>query len=451
MNIRFLGAVGTVTGSKYLLTINGKHILVDCGLFQGLKKLRLRNWRSLPIKASNISAVLLTHAHIDHSGYLPRLMKNGFTGPIYATKATYDLCSLLLPDSGHIHEEDAIRANKYGYTKHHPALPLYTREDAEKVLEQFEVVEFYKKIPIISECSATWHRAGHILGASFIKIEADNTELVFSGDIGRFNDPVMKPPEFIKTTDYLVVESTYGDRLHAQDDPCDELTRVINETVDRGGSVLIPAFAVGRAQSILYFLSKLKQNNKIPDIPIFLDSPLAINATDLLCENSQEHKLSKEECEKACSVAKYTKTVKESKALFNLHEPAIIISASGMITGGRVLHHIKHFAIDPKNTILITGYQAEGTRGADLLEGKTALKIHGDIIKIRAQIEYITNLSAHADYNGILQWLQGFEKAPKKVFITHGEPAAAKNLKQEIESKLGWQCYIPKYFEKEQL
>lgn len=451
MKIRFLGAVGTVTGSKYLLYISGKHILIDCGLFQGLKKLRLRNWKQLPIKPSKIDAVLITHAHIDHTGYLPRLMNNGFTGPIYATEATYDLCSLLLPDSGYIQEEDARRANKYSYTKHSPALPLYTREDAKKVLKQFKIIEFDKKTMITDACEATWHRAGHILGASFIRLETESKQLLFSGDMGRLNDPVMKAPANIKFTDYLILESTYGDRLHAKTDPYEIITKVVNETANRGGTTIIPAFAVGRAQSMLFYLSQLKVNNKIVDVPIFLDSPMSINATDLLCKYKDEHRLTSEQCHMACNVATYTNTVEESKALLNQDEPKIIISASGMITGGRVLHHIKYFGPDPRNTILITGYQAEGTRGADLLYGKRKLKIHGEIIDIKAQIEYITNLSAHADYSEILDWLKYFTEPPKKVFITHGDPPASASLKSTIEAELGWQCSIPRYLEIEDL
>lgn len=451
MKLTFLGAAGSVTGSKYLLTFNNQNILIECGLFQGLKKLRLRNWENLPINPAEIDAVLITHAHIDHSGYLPRLMKQGFSGPIYATEATFDLCSLLLPDCGYIQEDDARRANKYHYTKHRPALPLYTKQDAQKVLEQFKIINFHQKTEIIKGLSATWHHAGHILGASLIKLHVENKEILFSGDMGRFNDDVMKAPEFIKSTDYLLLESTYGDRLHDRSDPSELICNIINKTIAKNGTVLIPAFAVGRAQSLLYHISRLKADKLIPDIPVFLDSPLSINATELLYKHLDEHKLDGQICEKACSVAVYTNSIKESKAINNIEDPKIIISASGMLTGGRILHHLKNFGTDPKNTILITGYQAEGTRGSDLLSGRKIIKIHGEMVRIRADVEYITNLSAHADYEEILNWLEHFEKPPKKVYITHGEPDSALSLSYKIKSKFGWQCHIPQYLDQENL
>ncbi len=448
MKLTFIGATGTVTGSKYLIEFdNGKKILVDCGLFQGLKDLRLRNWADLPFDPSSIDAVLLTHAHIDHSGYLPLLIKNGFKGPVYATKATRELCSVLLPDSGHLHEEDAKRANKYGYSKHHPALPLYTEKDGEQALKHFVDVEYQQPNAILDVCKATWHRAGHILGSSFIQLEANGVKLLFTGDIGRQVDPVMKPSALIDETDYLVLESTYGNRLHEEADPEDLLADVINATAKRGGTVLIPAFAVGRSQNLLYHIYRLKQQKRIPDLPVFLDSPMAIDATEIFLNNKAEHKLTAEECREVNKLVQYVNTVEESKAIDNIAMPKVIISASGMMTGGRVLHHLKIFVTEPKNTIVLSGYQAAGTRGDRILRGEKQLKIHGQMYPVRAQVEVLTNISAHADYQEILRWLKHFKKPPEKLFITHGEPKASKALKEHIERELGWNCVIPGYLE----
>lgn len=451
MQIKFLGATGTVTGSKYLLTIDHQRILVDCGLFQGYKELRLRNWVPLPIDPASIDAVVITHAHIDHTGYLPLLVKQGFSGPIYATRATYDLCSVLLRDSGHLQEEDAKRANKYHYSKHKPALPLYTKADAEIALKQFKVVEFSKPYAILDNVCVSWHRAGHILGAAFVRVDSGGTQLLFTGDIGRLQDPVMKPPVTIQATDYLVIESTYGNRLHEKSDPEACIEKIVNETVSKGGTVVIPAFAVGRAQSILYYLFQLKTAGRIPNLPIYLDSPMAINATEIMCKHANEHRLAPKQCHLVCSVATYINTPEESKAIDEKPMPKIIISASGMMTGGRILHHLKVFAPDPKNTILMTGFQAGGTRGARLLKGERELKIHGQMVPVRARVEYLTNTSAHADYEEILTWLARFNRAPRNVFITHGEPEAANSLKKHIETQLGWSCEIPDYLDEKVL
>ena len=447
MKIKFLGATGTVTGSKYLLTIQNKHILVDCGLFQGFKELRLRNWDRLPIAPSDIDAVVLTHAHIDHTGYIPLLVKNGFKGTIYATKPTCDLCAILLPDSGYLQEEDARLANLHGYSKHHPALPLYTVKDAEKSLEHFKPMQFSQEYTLAPGIQISWHRAGHILGAAFVQFEVEGKKLLFSGDIGRFHDPIMKAPEIMREADYLVLESTYGNRLHEKSDPKDSIAAVVVETIQRGCTVLIPAFAVGRAQSILYYLAQLKKEKRIPDVPVFLDSPMAIDATLLLQQYAdKETRLTPEQCRMACSVANYINTIDESKEL-DEPSPKIIVAASGMMTGGRVLHHLKTIAPDPRNTILMTGYQAGGTRGADLLAGGREIKIHGEVIAVKAQVVSLNSLSAHADYEDSLYWLKQFQRAPRKVFITHGEPEAADALKKRIEKELGWSCEIPTYLE----
>lgn len=448
MKLTFLGATGTVTGSKYLLEFEHKKILVDCGLFQGYKELRLRNWSALPIDPASIDAVVITHAHIDHTGYLPLLIKNGFKGPIYATEATKDLCAILLPDSGFLHEEDARRANKYGYSKHHPALPLYTQADGERAIKQFCTVPFDKPQEIFKGISVLWRRAGHILGAAFVTVEAHGTKLTFTGDMGRLHDPIMKSPEILDQTDYLVVESTYGDRLHEKEDVAAHIANIVNTTAKRGGTVLIPAFAVGRAQSILYYLSKLKAEHRIPNIPMYLDSPMSINATELLHKHRSEHQLTDEECRTTCSVAEYVRTSDESKAIDTQPMPKVIVSASGMITGGRVLHHLKIYAPDAKNTILLTGFQAGGTRGARLLSGERTLKIHGEMVPVNAHIDYLTNTSAHADYEEMITWLRKVKQPPKKVFITHGEPDAAHALKKHIEEALHWRCEVPRYLEK---
>lgn len=455
MKLTFLGATGTVTGSKYLLEDGGKKIMIDCGLFQGQKDLRLRNWENLPVNPRQIHALLLTHAHLDHSGYIPRLVKAGFRGPIFCSEATFDLCKILLPDSGHIQEEDAERANRYGYTKHKPALPLYTEVDARKTFELFKPLDFGKPHKLTEELSFTLHRAGHILGAAFIRIsDGGGTSILFSGDLGRLNDPVMKPPAKIQDADYLVVESTYGDRLHDKSDPTDDIERIINKTASRGGSVIIPVFAVGRAQAMLYYIHKLKSENRIKrHIPVFLDSPMAINASDLLCKHTNDHRLPLALCADICSVAECTRTVEESKAIYNKNNnmPKVIISASGMATGGRVLHHLKHHLGDPRNTILLAGFQAAGTRGDRLARGEKEIKIHGQMWAVNAEIEKLDNMSAHADYQEILHWMENFNSPPRKVFVVHGELEAAQSMKEKIEKKFGWNVLVPEYLHKEEL
>lgn len=455
MKLTFLGATETVTGSKYLLESGGKQILIDCGLFQGKKELRLRNWEGLPINPASIDAVLLTHAHLDHSGYIPKLVKAGFRGPVYCSDATFDLCKILLPDSGHIQEEDAESANRHHYSKHHPALPLYTEQDARDCLRSFKTVDFGKPYRICDEFTFSLSRAGHILGASFIRVAGDDgTSILFSGDIGRLHDPVMKPPAHIQEADYLVVESTYGDRLHNTDSPLDDIEKIVRKTVARGGTLVIPAFAVGRAQALLYYFYVLRQEKRIPaEVPIYLDSPMAIDATGLMQQHMSDHRLSPEECEAVCRVAKYTRTPEESKAISENHDnmPRIIISASGMATGGRVLHHLKRFVGDSRNTILLAGFQAAETRGDRLARGETEIKIHGQMWPVRAEIVKLDSMSAHADYNEILTWLDDFKAQPRKVFVTHGEGAAAASMRQKIADKFGWDVVVPAYMHSEEM
>ena len=453
MKLTFLGATGTVTGSKYLLEHEDRKILVDCGLFQGLKELRLRNWEKLPVDPASIDAVLLTHAHIDHSGYIPLLVKRGFRGEIYCSAATYDLCSILLPDSGYLQEADADRANRYAYSKHKPALPLYTRKDAEKSLGHFRVKGFDKPHKLDGGLKFTFGRSGHILGSSFIRVDDGHTSILFSGDLGRADDPVMIAPVDMQQADYLVLESTYGDRLHKDGDPVEKIGDIIRTTAARGGSVIIPAFAVGRTQSILYYIYALKKANAIPaTVPVFLDSPMAINATQLLGRHRNEHRLPEKMCADVCHIAKYVQTAEESKSLdYNASMPVVIISASGMATGGRVLHHLKHFIGDARNTILFTGFQAAGTRGSRLVHGEDEIRIHGQMWPVRAQVEMLHNTSAHADYGEILDWLGRFQDAPRKTFITHGEPEAASSLRMKIEDHLGWRAEVPAYLQQVEL
>jgi metallo-beta-lactamase family protein len=446
-----LGATHTVTGSKYLLEVGDKKILIDCGLFQGLKELRLRNWSNFPIDPAKIDAVILTHAHIDHSGYLPVLVKNGFTGKIYCTESTEDLCKILLPDSGYLQEEEARRANKYGYTKHKPAMPLYTMLEAKAVEKQFVACDYGHDYKLTDDVTFHFNIAGHILGAANVIVKEKNKSILFSGDLGRPNDPIIYPPHTREQTDFLVVESTYGAAVHDPVDPQIQLGEVITRTAQRGGTVIIPAFAVGRTQNLLYYLYQLRAKNRIPDIPIFLDSPLATSATDIFKKHIEEHRLIHEECDKICGMPKYATSVEDSKLIDTYTMPKVIISASGMAVGGRVLHHLRIFAGDARNTILFCGFQAAGTRGEKILRGVDEIKLLGDVVRINAEVVMLTNVSAHADSNEILAWLKGAPKAPQKTFITHGELRSSEALQKRIEQELKWNCEIPKYLEIEDL
>jgi metallo-beta-lactamase family protein len=448
MELTFLGATGTVTGSKYLLKSGTKHILIDCGLFQGLKQLRLKNSSKLPINPAKIDAVVLTHAHIDHSGYLPLLVKNGFSGKVYCSEGTADLCKIMLPDSAHLQEEEAEYANRRGFSKHHPALPLYTKEDAENALALLTPVSFEQDVDLGDGLTLRLSPSGHILGSAFVRIHNQKTSVLFSGDIGRENDILMKPPVRIKQADYLLVESTYGNRLHQNDDPKIKLAAIINKTVKRKGVVVIPVFAVGRAQELLYYIHLLKTSGAIAeDIPVYLNSPMAVDATEIFNLYHGEHRLSADQCRALFHTAHMVNSIEQSKALNEAKGPMIILSASGMASGGRVVHHLKAFAPKPNNTILFVGFQAAGTRGAAMLDGAESIKIHGEYIPVRASVELISNLSAHADYSEILDWLGGFETPPKKTFIVHGEPVAADSMRRHIEEKLHWQVEVPEYLE----
>ncbi len=442
--LRFLGAAGTVTGSKTLLSNEKQKILVDCGLFQGLKELRLKNWDRFPIDPKSIDAIVLTHAHLDHSGYIPKLINEGFRGKVFCTPATFALSRILLMDAGHLQEEEAEWLTRKKFSKHSPALPLFSEKDAEAALKQFVPKAFDDSFEVAPGIRATFKYAGHILGAATVIIEAGKTKIGFSGDLGRPNDPILHAPAKLPQVDYLVVESTYGDRKHETVDPVKDLEIVINEALQKNGVVLIPSFAVGRAQSLTYYLSVLRKAGRIPNVPMYLNSPMATNATELFYEFKTLHKLSDLECKEMFEAVQYVKTVEDSKALNEKKGPMIIISASGMATGGRIVHHLKAFVANPSTTVVLAGFQAAGTRGRALQEGAKEIKIHRELIPVRATIRMLKNSSAHADYTEILDWLAESKIAPRKVFVTHGESDAALRMKEHITDRFRWLCEVPK-------
>jgi metallo-beta-lactamase family protein len=453
MRLTFLGAAGTVTGSRHLIEVNDKRLLVDCGLFQGPKENRLKNWDPFPVEPSSIDAVMLTHAHIDHIGFLPALVKGGFRGPIYCTEATADLAGILLPDTGHLQEEEAKWANKKGYSKHSPAKPLFTEEDARDVLQYLEPVDYGQHFEPAPDIRAKYRDTGHILGAGFLDLKSGNGQgsrkIVFSGDIGRPTDAILRPPVPAYNADYLVMESTYGNRLHKETFPEDDLVRVVNESMERGGVLVIPAFAVGRSQTLLYVLRELEVAGRIPEVPVYLDSPMANEALQIHRRHIADLNLV---CRK-----KYLSGVRlfqpnqlrlsvsrqDSININSVKKGAIIISASGMVTGGRVLHHLKERLPEPQHTILFIGYQAEGTRGRTILEGKEAVKMFGREIPVNAHIEQIDGFSGHADYQEMLAWLMGFNKRPQRVFLVHGEPDASQAMAGHIRKQFKWDVTVP--------
>lgn len=443
MKLTFLGAAGTVTGSKTLFQHKKDRFLIDCGLFQGYKNLRQLNWIALPFDPSALNAVVLTHAHIDHSGALPLLMKHGFKGPIYATPSTIELCHILLPDSAQLQEEEAHFANKHHTSKHTPAMPLYTVQDVRRTLKQLKPLAFNKSLSLTDEVSIRLRPAGHILGAASAEFTASGRTILFSGDLGRPDDRIMHPPAPIEKADCIVVESTYGDRLHPQHVTDEALALIINRTIARGGSVLLPSFAVGRAQALLYAIWQLKQRHAIPDLPVFLDSPMAINLTEIYHRHRAEHRLSDQECDGMFNVAKMVRTVEDSRALNDIRYPSIIISASGMATGGRVLHHLRRMAPDRRNSVVFAGYQAAGTRGARMVAGEKTVRIFGEEVQINAEIHSIEGMSAHADAQQVVDWLKTCPHQPRQVFLNHGEPGPADTLRQRIEKTLGWSAFVP--------
>lgn len=442
MKLTFLGAAGTVTGSKYLLETGGLRILVDCGLFQGYKNLRLLNWQPLPVRPTDIDAVVLTHAHLDHSGALPLLVREGYRGPVLTTHGTRELCGLLLPDSGHLQEADAEFANRHKTSRHQPALPLYTEEDAHRALKLFKPLDFDEPLTL-GALQLRLRPAGHILGASSVELRQGKRTLLMSGDIGRPDDLMMKPPVPIAHADTLVIESTYGDRQHDDGDHAAELADVIRRTAARGGMVIIPAFAVGRAQALLYQIWLLKQANRIPDLPVFLDSPMAIDTTGIYQRHANEHRLSVDECRHMAQVARFCRTPDQSRELNQLTYPAIIISASGMATGGRILHHLMNHLGDRRCSVVFAGFQAGGTRGARLVAGERSIRIFGQDVAVNAEVVSIPGMSAHADAAQIIQWLGTLSHVPQHIYITHGEHDAADALRRRIQRELGWRASVP--------
>jgi metallo-beta-lactamase family protein len=460
--IQFLGATRTVTGSKHLIDVDGYRVMVDCGLFQGFKELRLRNWEPFPIDPASIDSVILTHAHIDHTGFLPKLVHDGFAGDVYCTPATDELARILLPDSARLQEEEADYSNKKGASKHKPALPLYTEGDATEALRHLRSVNFHKPVQLTPKISFEFVTAGHILGSSFVNLDLEcahgkRKRVTMTGDIGRYDEPIINDPASVDEADYIVLESTYGDREHPDFDVKERLAEIINATASRGGHVLIPAFAVGRSQQLLYLIRELEEENRIPVLPVFVDSPMAVSATKLYLNHTEDHDLEMQALMDARRNPLATKrfnlarTVQESKNVTANQESSIVISASGMATGGRILHHLRNRLPDERNTVIFVGFQAAGTRGRRLVDGENEIKIFGQPVPVRAQIERLENLSAHADYREILRWLSGFKRAPEKVFLVHGEPDAAESLGRKIVEKFGWAVEIPDYLQKFEL
>ncbi|MCM0615016.1 MBL fold metallo-hydrolase [Paenarthrobacter sp. TYUT067] len=445
--LRFLGATDTVTGSRYLVDIHGTRILVDCGLFQGYKRLRLRNRQPFPVSPASIDAVLLTHAHLDHTGYVPKLVKDGFRGPVYATHGTNELCKLLLPDSGHLQEEESRYADHRGSSIHTPALPLYTAADAVKSLNSFHPVAFDEPLDLGGGVEATFVPAGHILGAAQLQIRVGGNSLHFTGDLGRDDDPLMYPPRQLEAADVLVTESTYGNRTHPASSPEAELGEVVSRVAKRGGVILVAAFAVGRAETLMLQLARLRRKGAIPDIPVYLNSPMAIDASYMYQKHPDEHRLRPDEFKDMYGVAVMTRTADDSKLLNLRGGPMIIISASGMLTGGRILHHIEAYGNDPNNAIVLSGYQAAGTRGAALAAGSRELRVYGQDVKIRAEVVQLEGFSAHADSDAILRWMHSAAQAPRMTYITHGEPDASEALRLRIKYELGWKARVPEYQE----
>ncbi len=448
-SLTFLGgAGGTVTGSKHLLESDTGRILLDCGLFQGLKPLRLRNWAAPPVDPKTLDAVVLSHAHIDHSGYLPRLCRDGFTGPVYCTASTLDLLRIMLPDAAHLQEEEADFANRHRTTKHDPALPLYTGADAERVLAQARPVEFGAAFTPARGIEARFTPSGHILGAGVVACRVGGRRLVFSGDLGRYGVPIMVDPDPVAEADVLLVESTYGNRVHPPDDPRERLTAAVQRAAAQKGWLLIPAFAVGRSQEILHDLRELETAGAIPSLPVYLDSPMAIQATVIYGTHREEHDAALTALQKggtrpfAPQRLRLSRTVEDSKRLNDTAGPGIIVAGSGMATGGRILHHLKRLLPDPRTTVLFVGYQAAGTRGRLLKEGAREIKMLGTVVPVRAQIMVSDAYSAHADRDEILRWLRGFKRPPTMTYVVHGEPDAADALRDTIESRLGWRVAV---------
>ena len=456
-SLQFLGAAGGVTGSKYLFSYGDDQVLIDCGLFQGLKELRQRNWAALPIDPARLRAVILTHAHIDHSGYLPRLVSKGYKGPVYATPGTCDLLGVMLPDAAHLQEEEARYARQKGYSRHSPALPLYTVEDAEQSLTLLRPVRIGQTIEVIKGVSLDFGRVGHILGAGSARLsfEVNGQRKTFmdSGDLGRYDRPILKNPDPAGSADWLLLESTYGDRLHEKNSEV-ELRDLIKETVAQRSCLIIPAFAIGRTQDLIYTIRKMEDDGEIPAIPVHVDSPMGLEATEIYCRHTEEHDFemqqlrSKDNCPISSHKMVVHKTPEQSKSINQFKGPMVIISASGMATGGRVLHHLKHRLPNADTTVLFAGYQAEGTRGRSLQDGAKEIKLLGEVVPVRAKIKVFDGFSAHADQSEILRWLGTFKKAPQMTYIVHGEPPAAAALADVIRAQLKWKVEVARHQQK---
>ena len=480
-SITFLGAAQTVTGSKYVLDTGTSKVLVDAGLFQGLKELRERNWQNLPIPAREIDAIVLTHAHLDHCGYLPRLVSQGFRGRVFCTAGTKDLCRLVLPDSGRIQEEDAANANRHRYSRHEVALPLYTEADAFNAVSLLQPVGYDRPVPLSDGVEVEFISAGHLLGSAYARFRTGGKTILFGGDLGRFNRPVLPDPTTVEHADYLLVESTYGNRIHDQDDDGEQFAALIRETSERGGKMIIPAFAIGRVEELLYWIKRLEEAKRIPVLPVFVDSPMAVDAlaryTERLHELDPELQPEKvddvaphgpaahqpqerrkrqalQEREVCAFCTRRFRTIasaQESKELTASKMPAVVISASGMATGGRVLHHLKAALPDPRNTVVFAGFQAEGTRGRRLVDGEREVKIHGQLVPVNARIARLDSMSAHADAGEILRWLKGFKAPPTRTFLVHGEPPAMQALQSRITHELSWDVHAPQWLERADL
>ena len=444
VRIHFLGGAGTVTGSRFLVEHGSERLLIDCGLFQGLKDLRLRNWQPLPPALLAAQAVVLTHAHLDHSGSVPLLVRSGYRGKVHATHGTRDLCAILLPDSGHLQEEDAAYANRHGFSKHHPALPLYTRADAIASLRLIMGHAFGKRFEPIPGWQVTLQPAGHILGAASALVEVAGRRMLFSGDVGRPDDPVMLPPAAPAAAETLVIESTYGNRTHPAAPAFAELGPALVRACARGATVVAPVFAVGRAQSVLHEVLRLKAAGEIPrQLPVYLDSPMAVRTTALFGDHPNGMRLDRDELNALAHAATMVETPDQSKALAKRHGPMLILAASGMATGGRVLHHLKRCAPDHRNMIILTGHQAEGTRGARLAEGAPSIRIHGEDVRVRAEVVKLDTTSAHADSTQLLQWMRAMPEAPAQVYVVHGQPEASQALAERIGRELDWRAVVP--------
>jgi metallo-beta-lactamase family protein len=447
MRITFIGGTETVTGSKFLVETDTSKVLVDCGLFQGYKWLRERNWQPLPLDIDKLDAVVLTHAHLDHSGYIPVLYKNGFRGPVFTHHASKALCEILLADSGHIQEQDAKYYSRHKIGKHKHPEALYDGKTAEASMALFESVDFDEQVEV-GDISFHLQPAGHILGAASIILEADNKRVGFSGDVGRFDDVLMNPPQPLPELDLLLMESTYGNRQHESEDPFQQLATVVNKVARKGGALLIPAFSVGRAQALQHLLATLIDRGDIPKMPIYLDSPMAIKVSDVFCQYHEQHRLSSEQCDRMCEAVTYTRTVDESKAIAEQVFPHIIIAGSGMATGGRILHHFKRLLGNSKTTVLFTGYQAGGTRGAKMLEGAESVKIHGEWIPVRASVEVLSGLSGHGDYLELTRWLQQSDLSKKtRIQLVHGNPDALEGLRVHLQENTAYEVKVAGYLD----